>query len=180
MNEARKQILQEGIRKLNGRLRQLRDIQLDARSELDCLPMTDEYEDLRDYLTDTVDDLDEAIVEIYFLIKKMEITLSTTIPDSPTKEEYLKQPEPRSVQHESVQPVRLKLIHELMLSVLADRAIREEKLYYEKKKWSGNNGGMIPGIGKMQPAVGIRSMTATTIMTFFNQGIPSMVHAHIL
>ena len=138
MNDARKQILLEGIERLNGRLRQLKDIQLDALSELDYLPETDEYEDLRDALSEAVDNLDEAIVDIYYLIKKMEVTLSTAIPNSPTKEEYLKKPEPKMVDSGSVQkkaePVRLKLIHKLMLSILADRAMRAETQYYEKTR----------------------------------------------
>lgn len=138
MDDAKKRILLEGLDTLNGRMRQLKDIQLAAQAELDCLPETERYENFRRSLFEAIDDLEVVIVDLYFLIKQMEITLSQTITHSPTEDEYLKKrPKARLTGPETspqTPPDKLGFFQKLMLGILADKGLQAVDQRYQRKK----------------------------------------------
>ena len=136
MDDAKKRILLEGLDTLNGRMRQLKDIQLAAQAELDCLPETERYENFRRSLFEAIDHLDEVIVDLYYLIRRMEINLSQTIANSPMEEEYLKRPESSPGQQNTSQtpPDELSFFQKLMLGILADKGLQAVDQRYQRKK----------------------------------------------
>ena len=149
---------------LNGQLYALKDLLSAAQRELDHLPPFIEYADLHNHLSDFTDDLDSVVTDLYFLIKTMEISLSTTIDQSPTKEVFLRPWQPASEpagQQEQTKP--LNFFQKLILGIGAERAFLAEERYYQERKQERERRWDDPSIGRTPPVGMIPSAMAWMI-----------------
>ena len=76
MESNRKQAIEQYICTLKDRLLEIDAIKRDVKADLDVLPGTDDYDDLRDDYTDALDNLDSVTTDLYYLIKRIDLEIN--------------------------------------------------------------------------------------------------------
>lgn len=129
MTKERKSALEQGLNTLKYRLVELQELQGMAQSELGLLPITDEFEVLREYYTDAIDSLDNITTDLQDLIGNVE----TELMDAPSSAPI---PDPVEVRSYTVQPddVRLSLFDKVALGIAGAFAIHKANDYLERKR----------------------------------------------
>ena len=76
MESNRKQAIEQYLCTLKDRLLEIDAIKRDVKADLDLLPGTDDYDDLRDDYTDALDNLDSVTTDLYYLIKRIDLEIN--------------------------------------------------------------------------------------------------------
>ncbi len=129
MNDDRKQVLKENLDTLKDRLLQIDAIRRKAQDELDHLPDVELCEDLRDYYTDAVDNLDSLKTDLEYLVKRIDLELNGPSNLAPIREykadkDYI--PEP--------QPEKPGFFAKLMFGLFAGHVAHKAHEHYEKER----------------------------------------------
>ena len=129
MNDDRKQVLKENLDTLKDRLLQIDAIRRRAKDELDHLPDVELCEDLRDYYSDAVDNLDSLKTDLEYLVKRIDLELngpSNLAPIREYKADKGYSPEP--------QPEKPGFFAKLMFGLFAGHVAHKAHEHYEKER----------------------------------------------
>lgn len=129
MNDDRKQVLKENLDTLKDRLLQIDAIRRRAQDELDHLPDVELCEDLRDYYSDAVDNLDSLKTDLEYLVKRIDLELNGPSNLAPIREykadkDYI--PEPQSE--------KPGFFAKLMFGLFAGHVAHKAHEHYEKER----------------------------------------------
>jgi len=129
MNDDRKQVLKENLDTLKDRLLQIDAIRRRAQDELDHLPDVELCEDLRDYYSDAVDNLDSLKTDLEYLVKRIDLELNGPSNLAPIREykadkDYI--PEP--------QPEKPGVFAKLMFGLFAGHVAHKAHEHYERER----------------------------------------------
>ena len=129
MNEDRKQVLKENLDTLKDRLLQIDAIRRRAQDELDHLPDVELCEDLRDYYSDAVDNLDSLKTDLEYLVKRIDLELNGPSNLAPIREckadkDYIPEPEPE----------KSGFFAKLMIGLFAGHVTHKANEHYEKER----------------------------------------------
>ena len=129
MNDDRKQVLKENLDTLKDRLLQIDAIRRRAQDELDHLPDVELCEDLRDYYSDAVDNLDSINSDLEYLVKRVDLELNgpsnlSSKPKPRTERNYI--PEP--------QPEKPGFFAKLMIGLFAGHVAHKAHEHYERER----------------------------------------------
>ena len=129
MNDDRKQVLKENLDTLKDRLLQIDAIRRRAQDELDHLPDVELCEDLRDYYSDAVDNLDSLKTDLEYLVKRIDLELNGPSNLAPVREykadkDYIPEPEPENP----------GFFAKLMIGLFAGHVAHKANEHYEKER----------------------------------------------
>ena len=129
MNDDRKQVLKENLDTLKDRLLQIDAIRRRAKDQLDHLPDVELYEDLRDYYSDAVDNLESLKSDLESIVKSIDLELNGPSNLAPVREykadkDYI--PEP--------QPEKPGFFAKLMIGLFAGHVAHKANEHYEKER----------------------------------------------
>ena len=129
MNDDRKQVLKENLDTLKDRLLQIDAIRRRAQDELDHLPDVELCEDLREYYSDAVDNLDSLKSDLENLVKRVDLELNgssnlSSKPKPRIERDYI--PEPK--------PEKPGFFSKLMIGLFAGHVAHKVNEHYDKER----------------------------------------------
>lgn len=76
MENNRKQAIEQYLCTLKDRYLEIGAIKRFITADLNLLPGTNDYDDLRDYYTDAIDNLDSVTTDLFYLIKRIDLEIN--------------------------------------------------------------------------------------------------------
>ena len=76
MENNRKQAIEQYLCTLKDRYLEIGAIKRFITADLHLLPGTDDYDDIRDYYTDAIDNLDSVTTDLFYLVKRIDLEIN--------------------------------------------------------------------------------------------------------
>lgn len=128
MENNRKQAIEQYLCTLKDRYLEIGAIKRDITADLNLLPGTDDYDDLRDYYTDAIDNLDSVTTDLFYLIKRIDLEIN-----GPSEVEV--EPMPADTYNDIPLPQEEKpgFFSKLMLGLFGAHAARKAEEHLEQQ-----------------------------------------------
>lgn len=128
MENNRKQAIEQYLCTLKDRYLEIGAIKRFITADLNLLPGTDDYDDLRDYYTDAIDNLDSVTTDLFYLIKRVDLEIN-----SPGEVEV--EPMPSDTYNDIPLPQEEKpgFFSKLMLGLFGAHAARKAEEHLEQQ-----------------------------------------------